>query len=96
MIFKIGDTIKVVSRLYDDSGIALNISNKTIRSVLKPTISQTEIVGVVTKLDDFTVLTVFDTSTCSVEKYRTDIRFSENGESFSTPVIIFDIVERVS
>lgn len=96
MIFKIGDTIKVVSRLYDDSGIALNISNKIIRSVLKPTISQTEIVGVVTKLDDFTVLTVFDTSTCSVEKYRTDIRFSENGESFSTPVIIFDIVERVS
>lgn len=94
--FKIGDTIKVVSRLYDGD-TPVDISTKTIRSVLKRL--DVEIVGVVQLLDNFTSLTLFSTSTITeaqIGKYQTDIRFTENGESFATPTVIVDIGVKIS
>lgn len=92
-LFKIGDTIKIVSRLYDE-GIAIDVSTKTVRSVLK--FNNLEIVGVISRLDNYTVMSVFSTSGATPGKYKSDIRFSENGESFSTPTLVIQIDTQVS
>lgn len=92
--YKIGDTIKVVSRLYEDDGTAFDISTKTVRSVLKKDLE--EIVGVNQMIDAFTVVTTFSTATATVGKYQTDVRFTEGSESFSTPIVVVDIGARVS
>jgi hypothetical protein len=93
-IFKIGDTIKVVSRLKEDDGTPINISTKTIRSVLKR--GEVEIVGTVSLLDNFTVQSLFDTTAAEAGKHQTDIRFTEGTESFATPTVVIEIVEKVS
>lgn len=95
--FKIGDTIKIVSRLYENDGTGIDISSKTIRSVLKNQLL--EIVGVTQLLDNFTLMTVFSTASITEAtkgKFQTDIRFTENGESFSTPTNVIEITTRVS
>lgn len=93
-IFKVGDTIKVVSRLYEDNGTSVDISAKTILSVLKR--GEVEIVGINQLTDDFTLLTIFNTTGIAVGKYQTDIRFSKGSESFSTPTVVVDIQPRIS
>jgi hypothetical protein len=93
-IFKIGDTIKIVSRLRKEDGTYLDISQKTIRSVLKR--NEVEAVGVVQLLDATTIRTVFDTSEMLSGKYQTDIRLTESDDSFSTPTIVIDLQPKVS
>jgi len=93
-IFKIGDTIKVVSRLFEDDGTPFPINTKVIRSVLKK--GAEEIVGVNQLVDNFTVTTIFQTNAASTGRYQTDIRFTEGTESFSTPVVVVDLGPRIS
>lgn len=93
-IFKVGDTIKVVTRLKEDDGTPVDISTKTILSVLKR--GEVEIPGVKQLTDDFTLVTVFNTNGASVGKYQTDVRFTEGTESFATPTVVVDIQPRIS
>lgn len=93
-VFKVGDTIKVVSILKEDDGTPINISTKTVRSVLKKGL--VEIVGTVSLLDNFTVQSIFQTTTAEAGRYQTDIRFTEGTESFSTPIVMVELVEKVS
>lgn len=93
-IFKIGDTIKVVSRLKEDDGTPVDLTTKTILSVLKR--GDVEITGVNQLTDDFTLLTIFSTTGILIGKYQTDIRFTEGSESFSTPTVVVDIQPRIS
>jgi len=94
--FKVGDTIKVVSRLYEDDGVSFDISDLTVRSVLK--LESVEIVGVTTLIDDFTLQTVFDTTSATRGQYQTDVRFTNpsTGQSFSTPTQVVDLQARIS
>jgi hypothetical protein len=94
-IFKIGDTIKVVSRLKEDDGTPIDISGKTIRSVLKR--AEDEIVGVNQLTDEFTLVTIFTlVDGISVGRYQNDVRFTEGSESFATPTVVVEIGSRIS
>ena len=92
--FKIGDTIKVVTRLIDDAGNAVDVSSKILRSVLKS--GSTEIVGVTQLLDQFTVEAIFDTTGAPAGRYQTDVRYDDGVESFSTPTVIINLGAKVS
>ena len=93
-VFKISDTIKIVSRLFDDNDVPFDISSFNVRSVLKN--GPFEITGVIQRPDNFTVISIFNTSSATRGKYQTDIRFSNLSESFSTPIIVVELVDRVS
>jgi hypothetical protein len=93
-IFKVGDTIKVVTRLKEDNGTPIGISTKTILSVLKR--GEVEISGVSQLTDNFTLVTVFNTTGVAVGKYQTDVRFTEGTESFATPTVVVQIDPRIS
>ena len=93
-IFKIGDTIKVVSRLFEDDGTPIALNTKTIRSVMKK--GTQEIVGSNQLPNNFTLINIFQTTEMTPGKYQSDVRFTESGESFSTPAVVIEIIERVS
>jgi hypothetical protein len=92
--FKIGDTIKIRDRLFDDDGNAIDISGYTIRSIFKK--STTELVGTIQRPDDFTVISVFDTTDYEVGNYQTDIRFTIGDESYSSPTQLVILEEGIS
>jgi hypothetical protein len=93
--YKIGDTVKVVTKLFEDDDTPINISGMTVRSVLKKNLQ--EIIGENTKPDNFTVVTIFQlTPDISVGDFETDVRFSRSGESFATPTVTVEVGKRVS
>ncbi len=92
--FKVGDTIRVLSRIRLDNGSYLSFTGKTLRSVFKN--DANEFVGVVTLIDEFTVQTIFQTSTYQKGKYSTDLRVTDGLDSFATNTVIVNLGDRVS
>jgi len=92
--FKIGDTIKVITRLQEDDGTPVDISSKTIRSVLKR--GTQEILGTNQLLSNFILMTLFSTDAAVPGKYQTDVRFTNGAESFATSTVVVEIGERIS
>lgn len=93
-IFKIGDTIRVLSRIRLSNGTYLSFTGKTLRSVLKNDTS--EIVGTTTLVDEFTAQTLFQTSSLSIGKYSTDLRVTDGSESFATPTVVVSLGAKIS
>ena len=93
-IFKVGDTIKVLSRIRLDDGTYLSLTGKTLRSVFKN--QNSEFVGVVTLIDEFTAQAIFQTATYPKGKYSTDLRVTDGANSFSTNSVIVTLGDRVS
>ena len=93
-VFKIGDTIKVTSRIRLDDGSYLDFTGKTLRSVFKN--ESNEFLGTTTLLDRFTAQTIFQTSSYPKGKYQTDLRATDGSESFATPTVIVILGGRIS
>ena len=93
-VFKIGDTIRVLSRIRLSNGSYLSFTGKTLRSVLKNDTS--EIVGTTTLVDEFTAQTIFQTSSASVSRYSTDLRVTDGSESFATPTVVISLGAKIS
>lgn len=92
--FKVGDTIKVLSRIRLDDGTYLNFTGKTLRSVFKN--NSNEFVGVTSLIDEFTVQSVFQTSSYPKGKYSTDLRATDGTDSFATNTVIVTLGDRIS
>jgi len=92
--FKIGDTIRVLSRIRLDDGTYLDLTGKTLRSVFKN--DANEFVGTVTLLDQFTAQAIFQTSTYHKGKYITDLRVTDGSDSFASNSVIVTLGDRVS
>ena len=93
--FKIGDTIKVLSRIrLDDNGAYLDLTGKTLRSVFKS--DAAEFVGTVTLVDQFTAQAIFQTSTYQKGKYVTDLRVTDGPNSFASNSVVVTLGDRVS
>lgn len=92
--FKVGDTIRVLSRIRLDDGSYLSFTGKTLRSVFKN--QNNEFVGVVTLIDEFTAQAIFQTSTYPKGKYSTDLRATDGTDSFATNTVIVTLGDRVS
>jgi hypothetical protein len=92
--FKVGDTVKVLSRIRLDDGTYLSFTGKTLRSVFKN--DANEFVGVVTLVDEFTAQAIFQTSTYPKGKYSTDLRVTDGTNSFATNTVVVTIGDRVS
>lgn len=93
-IFKVGDTIKVISRIRLDDGTYLNFTGKTLRSVFKNKSNEFE--ANITLLDSHTVQAIFQTAEYPKGKYSTDLRATEGPESFATPTVVVTLGEMVS
>lgn len=93
-MFKIGDTIRVLSRIRLDDGTYLDFTGKTLRSVFKN--ENSEFVGVVSLIDQFTAQAIFQTSSYPKGKYSTDLRVTDGVNSFATNSVIVTLGDKVS
>lgn len=93
-IFKVGDTIKVISKIRLDDDTYLNLNGRTLRSVFKN--DNNEFTGTTTLLDDFTAQAVFQTATYPAGKYATDLRVTDSPDSFASPTVVVTLGSKVS
>jgi len=92
--FKVGDTVRVISRIRLDDGTYLSFTGKTLRSVFKNDLN--EFLGTVALIDEFTAQAVFQTSTYPKGKYSTDLRVTDGTNSFATNTVIITLGDKIS
>ena len=93
-IFKIGDTIRVLSRIRLDDGTYLDLTGKTLRSVFKG--ATQEFLGTTSLIDAFTAQAVFQTTNFPKGKYSTDLRVTDGIDSFASPTVVVTLAEKIS